>query len=79
MKIIAASLPEYRIAREIAVLEDRTGPRLLAEIGAVRCFRTLKALVSYAGLIYPYIKLANLRKVLYEIDQSLKNSKIFKR
>lgn len=70
--------------------EDRTGLRLLAEIGDIRRFHSSKALVAYAGIdVSPYQfgqfeareqKITKrgskyLRKVLYEIVQSLKTVK----
>ncbi|HDR8453062.1 MULTISPECIES: IS110 family transposase [Bacillus cereus group] len=90
MKTIAESIPEYGVVREMSGVGDRTGPRLLAEIGDIRRFRSSRALVAYAGIdVSPYQsgqfearerKITKrgskyLRKVLYEIVQSLKTVK----
>ncbi len=50
MKTIAESIPKCEVVREMSGVGDRTGPRLLAEIGDIRRFHSSKALVAYAGI-----------------------------
>ena len=49
MQSIAILLPEYPIVRAMGGVGDRLAPRLIAEIGDVRRFKSGKALNAFAG------------------------------
>lgn len=87
MQSIASTLPEYTIVRAMNGVGDKLAPRLIAEIGDVRRFKSARALNAYAGNDAPpfqsgqYESLnrhiskrgsASLRKACYEVMQSLK-------
>lgn len=90
MQIIAYTLPEYKIVRELKGVGDKLAPRLIAEIGDVRKFTSAKALNAYAGNDAPphqsgqfegtkrHISKrgsSSLRKVGYEVMMALKITK----
>ena len=90
MRIIAETLPEYKVLRAMAGVGDRLGPVILAEIGDVRRFHSGKALNAYAGNDAPpyqsgqfesrnrhISKRGNpaLRKACFEVMQALKLTK----
>ena len=90
MRIIAETLPEYKVLRAMAGVGDRLGPVILAEIGDVRRFHSGKALNAYAGNDAPpyqsgqfesrnrhISKRGNpaLRKACFEVMQALKQTK----
>ena len=87
MQELAQQLPEYGVVRAMDGVGDVLAPRLIAEIGDIRRFRTPSALVAYAGIDSPEFQsgafAANtrhiskrgsslLRKTCYEVMQSLK-------
>ena len=87
MQIIAETLPEYKILRNMPGVGDRLGPLILAEIGNVRRFHSGKALNAYAGNDAPPYQSGNfeshnrhiskrgnaaLRKYCFEVMQALK-------
>ena len=49
MRIIAETIPEYKVLRSMAGVGDRLGPIILGEIGDIRRFHSGKALNAYAG------------------------------
>jgi transposase len=53
MQVLASSLPEYGVVREMPGVGEVLAPRLIAEIGDVRRFHSGSALVAYAGLDSP--------------------------
>ena len=53
MQVLASSLPEYGVVREMSGVGAVLAPRLIAEIGDVRRFHSGSALVAYAGLDSP--------------------------
>ena len=86
MQILAKTLPEYSVVREMPGIGDTLAPRLIAEIGDIRYFHNKHALIAYAGIDAPpyqsgtfnaterhISKRGNsyLRKTGYEIMQSL--------
>jgi transposase len=90
MQEIATALPEYAIVRAMQGVGDVLAPRLIAEIGDVRRFRSGSALVAYAGIDSPPFqsgafvgtrrKISKrgsslLRKTGYEVMRSLKTVK----
>jgi transposase len=90
MRIIAETLPEYKVLRSMAGVGDRLGPVILAEIGDIRRFHSGKALNAYAGNDAPpyqsgqfesrnrhISKRGNpaLRKACFEVMQALKLTK----
>ena len=90
MRIIAETMPEYKVLRSMAGVGDRLGPIILAEIGDVRRFHSGKALNAYAGNDAPpyqsgqfesrnrhISKRGNpaLRKACFEVMQALKLTK----
>ncbi|KPU42968.1 transposase IS116/IS110/IS902 family protein [Oxobacter pfennigii] len=90
MRSIAETLPEYSVLHSMHGVGDRLAPRIIAEIGDVRRFTSGKALNAYAGNDAPpyqsgqfesqnrhISKRGNpaLRKVCYEVMQSLKMHK----
>ena len=90
MRMIAETIPEYKVLRAMAGVGDRLGPMILAEIGDVRRFHSGKALNAYAGNDAPpyqsgqfesrnrhISKRGNpaLRKACYEVMQALKLTK----
>lgn len=44
MRIIAETMPEYKVLRSMAGVGDRLGPIILGEIGDIRRFHSGKAL-----------------------------------
>ena len=90
MRIIAETLPEYKVLHSMAGVGDRLGPIILAEIGDIRRFHSGKALNAYAGNDAPpyqsgqfesrnrhISKRGNpaLRKACFEVMQALKLTK----
>ena len=90
MRIIAETIPEYKILRSMAGVGDRLGPIILGEIGDIRRFHSGKALNAYAGNDAPpyqsgqfesrnrhISKRGNpaLRKACFEVMQALKLTK----
>lgn len=90
MQTIAYTLPEYKVVRALKGVGDKLAPRLIAEIGDVRRFKSAKALNAYAGNDAPphqsgqyegtkrHISKrgsASLRKVGYEVIMALKVTK----
>jgi transposase len=90
MRIIAETIPEYKILHDMPGVGDRLGPIILAEIGDIRRFHSGKALNAYAGNDAPpyqsgqfesrnrhISKRGNpaLRKACFEVMQALKLSK----
>ena len=90
MRIIAETIPEYKVLRSMAGVGDRLGPIILGEIGDVRRFHSGKALNAYAGNDSPpyqsgqfesrnrhISKRGNpaLRKACFEVMQALKLTK----
>jgi transposase len=53
MQILAKSLPEYSVVREIPCIGDTLAPRLIAEVGDVHRFHSKHALIAYAGIDAP--------------------------
>ena len=49
MRIIAETIPEYKVLRSMAGVGDRLGPIILGEIGDIRRFHSGKA--SRAGIV----------------------------
>ena len=87
MRIIAETIPEYKVLRSMAGVGDRLGPIILGEIGDIRRFHSGKALNAYAGNDAPpyqsgqfesrnrhISKRGNpaLRKACFEVMQALK-------
>lgn len=90
MQSIAILLPEYPIVRAMGGVGDRLAPRLIAEIGDVRRFKSGKALNAFAGNDAPPYQSGqfdssnrhiskrgapSLRKACYEVMQCLKMHK----
>ena len=90
MRIIAETIPEYKVLRSMAGVGDRLGPIILGEIGDIRRFHSGKALNAYAGNDAPpyqsgqfesrnrhISKRGNpaLRKACFEVMQALKLTK----
>lgn len=90
MQTIAYTLPEYKVVRSMKGVGDKLAPRLIAEIGDIRRFKSAKALNAYAGNDAPphqsgqyegtrrHISKrgsASLRKVGYEVIMALKITK----
>ena len=90
MRIIADTIPEYKVLRSMAGVGDRLGPIILGEIGDIRRFHSGKALNAYAGNDAPpyqsgqfesrnrhISKRGNpaLRKACFEVMQALKLTK----
>lgn len=50
MNQIASQLPEYPVVLSLHGVGTTLGPQLIAEIGDVRRFHNLKALIAYAGI-----------------------------
>ena len=90
MRIIAETMPEYKVLRSMAGVGDRLGPIILGEIGDIRRFHSGKALNAYAGNDAPpyqsgqfesrnrhISKRGNpaLRKACFEVMQALKLTK----
>lgn len=90
MRMIAETIPEYKVLRAMAGVGDRLGPVILAEIGDIRRFHSGKALNAYAGNDAPpyqsgqfesrnrhISKRGNpaLRKACFEVMQALKLAK----
>ena len=86
MQALCKSLPEYSVVREMPGIGDTLAPRIIAEIGDVRRFRSKHSLIAYAGIDAPpyqsgtfnaterhISKRGNsyLRKAGFEIMQSL--------
>ena len=86
MQALCKSLPEYSVVREMPCIGDTLAPRIIAEIGDVRRFRSKHSLIAYAGIDAPpyqsgtfnaterhISKRGNsyLRKTGFEIIQSL--------
>ena len=90
MRMIAETIPEYKVLRTMAGVGDHLGPVILAEIGDIRRFHSGKALNAYAGNDAPpyqsgqfesrnrhISKRGNpaLRKACFEVMQALKLAK----
>lgn len=90
MRVIADTIPEYKVLRAMHGVGDRLGPIILAEIGDIRRFHSGKALNSYAGNDAPPYQSGQfesrnrhiskrgssaLRKACYEVMQALKLTK----
>ena len=86
MQALSKTLPEYSVVREISCVGDVLAPRIIAEIGDIRCFKNKHSLIAYAGIDPPpyqsgkfsaterhISKRGNsyLRKTGFEIMQSL--------
>lgn len=86
MQALAKMLPEYQIVREMPCIGDTLAPRLIAEIGDIRKFRSKHSLIAYAGIDAPPYQSGSfnaterhiskrgnryLRKTGFEIMQSL--------
>ena len=52
-QMLAKTLPEYSLVREMPCIGDTLAPRLIAEIGDVRRFHSKRALIAYAGIDAP--------------------------
>lgn len=87
MSALAKSLPEFSVVRAMSDIGAVLAPRIIAELGDVRCFHSASALVAYAGIDTPPYQSgsfygnnrriskrgsASLRKTGYEIIQALK-------
>jgi len=90
MQVLARSLKEYAIVREMGGAGEILAPRLIAEIGDVRRFHSGKALIAYAGIDTPPYQSgqftgsnrhiskrgsSTLRKTGYEVMKCLKSNK----
>lgn len=90
MQSIATTLPEYPVVTAMGGVGPRLAPRLIAEIGDTRRFKSGKALNAYAGNDAPPYQSgqyestnrhiskrgsASLRKACYEVMQCLKMHK----
>lgn len=90
MQTLASTLPEYSVVLAMGGVGDKLAPRVIAEIGDVRQFRSKNALVAYAGIDTPpyqsgaftatkrsISKRGNkyLRKTGYEIMMSIMRNK----
>lgn len=90
MQMIAGSLPEYPIVRQMPGVGDVLAVRLIAEIGDVRRFHSGSALVAYSGVDAPPFQSGQftarkrsiskrgsplLRKTGYEVMKCLKTVK----
>jgi transposase len=53
MQILAKTLPEYYVVRDMPCIGDVLAPRLIAEIGDVRRFYNKHSLIAYAGIDAP--------------------------
>ena len=53
MQILAKTLPEYSVVRDMPCIGDVLAPRMIAEIGDVRRFYNKHALIAYAGIDAP--------------------------
>jgi len=53
MQELARSLKEYAVIHEMGGVGDILAPRLIAEIGDIRRFRSGKSLIAYAGIDAP--------------------------
>lgn len=53
MSELAKALPEYNVVREMTGIGETLAPRLIAEIGDVRRFKSAKSLIAYAGIDAP--------------------------
>ncbi|MGI6555959.1 MAG: IS110 family transposase [Pseudoramibacter sp.] len=88
IKTIAKSLPEYQVVRDMGGVGDTLAPRLIADIGDVRRFKSAKSLVAYAGIDAPPYQSGQfigtrrhiskrgssaIRKTGYEVMRSLKS------
>ncbi len=88
MKLLAKTLPEYSVVREMGGVGDVLAPKLIAEIGDVRRLHSAKALIAMAGIDPPpyesgkfvgsHRKMtkrgsSTLRKVGYEVMRVLKS------
>ena len=86
MQELAKSLPEYSVVKNFACVGDTLAPRIIAEIGDIRRFKSKHSLIAFAGIDAPpyqsgtfnaterhISKRGNsyLRKTGYEIMQSL--------
>lgn len=86
MQAFAKTLPEYYIVRGMPCVGDVLAPRIIAEIGDVRRFKSKHSLIAYAGIDAPPYQSGSfnaserhiskrgnsyLRKTGYEIMQSL--------
>lgn len=89
MQLLAKSLPEYSIVREMGGVGDILAPKLIAEIGDIRKLHSSKALIAMAGIDPPPYESgqftgtkrkiskrgsATLRKVGYEVMRILKSN-----
>ena len=90
MQSLSIALPEYETVRQMQGVGTTLAPRLIAEIGDVRRFRSGSALVAYAGLDSPPFESGSfvgtkrsiskrgsplLRKTGYEVMKCLKTVK----
>ncbi|MEL7624967.1 MAG: IS110 family transposase [Clostridiales bacterium] len=90
MQEIAKNLKEYAIVRAMPGVGDTLAPRIIAELGDIRRFRSGSSLVAFAGIDAPpyqsgSIKMTNrsiskrgsssLRRTGYEIMQCIKMNK----
>jgi transposase len=53
MQDIAKTLPEYSLVREMNGIAEVLAPRLIAEIGDIRHFKSKHSLIAYAGIDAP--------------------------
>ena len=86
MKMLAKTLPEYSVVRDMPCIGNTLAPRLIAEIGDVRRFNNKHSLIAYAGIDSPPYQSGSfnaaerhiskrgnsyLRKLGFEVMQSL--------
>jgi len=90
MRKMARGLKEYEVVREMGGVGETLAPRLIAEIGDVKRFKTGSSLIAYAGIDTPPHESGNfigskrriskrgfslLRKTGYEVMKCLKVNK----
>jgi len=91
LKEIAKTLPEYYVVLAMGGVGETLAPRLIAEVGDVRRFRSKHSLIAYAGIDVPVYQSGKftaaerhitkrgnkyLRKTGYEVMQSLTKHKL---
>lgn len=90
MNEIASTFEEFSVVSEMKGVGERTGARLIAEIGDIRRFKSANSLIAFCGIDTPPYQSGtfkatrrhiskrgnkNLRKVGYEIMRNLKISR----
>lgn len=53
MQELAKSLPEYSVVKSFACVGDTLAPRIIAEIGDIRRFKSKHSLIAFAGIDAP--------------------------